>query len=155
MTLDNETQQDLHLIYTTSVEDIRFAKKQQWQMVYYALILMGAIFYLKLHLQLDSFWILILRIAIFMIAAIAIYMIIKIDHDLVGYRFTMTQVRGCLSQEFIAIRKIAPNYLKDKFYIKGIPIPIPPYKMSYSLAQMATIAATAIILISIPSMLKP
>ena len=45
--LDPELKEDARTIYANLTEDIRFTKRQQWLVVYYCLILLGAILYLR------------------------------------------------------------------------------------------------------------
>ena len=42
-------QQDIHLAYNALIEDIRFAKAQQWKITYYAFLVLGSVAYFSKH----------------------------------------------------------------------------------------------------------
>ena len=98
--INDETRQDLHLIYTTSIGDIRFAKQQQWRLTYYALLLIIGIFYLRSSNELHLFWHIVLVLITLVIAISAVLLIIEIEKDLHGYRSTMIKIENALSNEF-------------------------------------------------------
>ena len=109
--LDDKIQKDLHLIYSVSIDDIRFAKQQQWRMTYYALLLMAGIFYIRTNNQFPLIWHIILIIITVLIAGFAVVFIIEIENDIVGYRHRIVQTRKGLSDEFIRTIKIHKDYL--------------------------------------------
>ena len=110
--INDETRQDLHLSYTTSVEDIRFAKQQQWRLTYYALLLMIGIFYLRSNNELDLIWHIALALITVGIAVSAVLLIIEIEKDLHGYRSKMIKIENALSSEFKKINPADKDKLK-------------------------------------------
>ena len=135
MALNEKTQKDLHLVFTTSVEDIRFAKKQQWQLTYYALILMAAITYFRLERHFSPCWSKVLIIAI---ASATFILIVNMEYTIVRtYRPRLADTRCHLSEEFKDIWKREDSYLE--WY----------YKIWYFLVLTGTIAIAASLLLSI------
>lgn len=156
MTLNNETQEDLRLTYSISVDDIRFAKRQQWQITYYALILLAGIFYLMTFHQISFWWEFILRVLMGVIAFSAIVFIIRIENDMVGYRSRMLQAQRCLSAEFKKLHPKPRNYTNVWFTVweigiskwkKKITINISVYKWEFLLIQIATVYLAAFTLL--------
>jgi len=148
---DDQTQKDLHLIYAISVEDIKFAKQQQWRITYYTLILMASIFYLRTYYQLHYFCDIFLLIATPLIAFVALYILIKIESDMLNYRSKIVQVNDSLSDEFININQISKKYLKTCNIFN---ISIPLHKCEFLLIQIITISIAAILLSIIAPTIK-
>ena len=139
---------DLHLIYTTSIGDIRFAKQQQWRLTYYALLLIIGVFYLRSSDELHLFWHIFLALITLVIAISAVLLIIEIEKDLYGYRSKMIKIENALSGEFKKINPADKDKLKYKqFEIRKWILTIPCYKYEYLLIQTVAILATAVILI--------
>ncbi len=146
---NNQTQKDLHLIYSISVEDIKFAKLQQWRITYYTFMLVGGIFYLRRyhHIYIDF----IFHLAALVVPLAAIWFLVMIERNILEYRFKLVKVRGCLSDEFMCINPIDKNYLKT---ISPFKIKIPLYNYQYLLIQIITIYFAGILLCIIPPILK-
>ena len=133
--MDLETQKDLHLLYTTSVDDIRFTKKQQWQYTYYALMLMAGIAYLMKTYP--GFYFL-GDIFIGAIAIPTILLIDKAENDIVTkYRPRIKATHKRLSNTFQRIVKL------HKKYTERI------YGIGYFLVLFFTVLGTALLLIFI------
>jgi len=152
--MNEEVQKDLHLVYTTSVGDIKFAKLQQWRITYYALVLMIGIFYLIKHYSLHLTWIFVLQLVIPILALSAVSFLIKIENDIFKYRSKMVQTGERLSNEFKKINPVDENYLKRKRVniintIWKFSILIPLYKTEYLHIQMGTISIVGFLLLLI------
>jgi hypothetical protein len=139
MVVDEKTQKDLHLIYTASIEDIKFAKRQQWQLTYYALISMGALMYLKTRYHLPFCWgDALINVLIIIIAIFAIFLLWKMENDIRRYRGRIRQARILLSDQFKNIIELDANYLKAS------------YKIGYLLIMSTTLAVAAFLLALVP-----
>lgn len=131
---DEKTQKDLHLIYSTTVEDIRFAKRQQWQITYYALILMAAIYYFMGKYQVFP----LSKILISIVGFVTIVLLCRIEKDIHSrYRPRIDAVRNKLSHDFQSIILIEQDYLKSK------------YKFGYLFIMCMTVLLFSVLLIVI------
>ncbi len=141
MALDK--QKDLHLIYTSSVEDIRFAKSQQWRLTYYALILMVALMYLKTKYPLCFSWDdVLINSLIPLIAGVAITFLWKMEGDIRRYRGRIKGVRAFLTGPFKNIIKLEANYLE-----RG-------YKSGYVAIMSGTLVGAALLLMFVPPSIR-
>lgn len=146
---DDITQKDLHLIFTTSVEDIKFAKLQQWRITYYAMLLMAGIFYIRTYYQLHCFWHICLIIFILVLAFIALMLLYKIEKDILKYRTRIKEIQGNLSQNIQGIYDLDKNYVKIGSVLK-----ISKYQRGFYYIQSFTILIAAFIFSFIPPILK-
>lgn len=111
MTTNDQTQEDLHLVFQTSLDDIRFAKRQQWRITYYSIILMGTIEYFsqKFNLFLFSYSISSSTI-IFLIMTAAVLAFIKCESDISKYRDRLSGARKMLSTDFKDIYRLEETH---------------------------------------------
>ena len=122
MALDDQTHKDLHLIFKSDIDNIRFAKKQQWRITYYALILMVGIKYLAQKYKLFLFSKNISSsVIIWLIAIAALVAFGKCEWDIcTNYRKRLRETRQRLSSEFKKVyqpKKIYGSWLYDLLWI--------------------------------------
>jgi len=157
-TTNDRTRQDLHLLYTTSVGDIRFAKQQQWRFTYYALLLMTGIFYLRSNTELHLCWHIALAATTLLIAVFAVWVIIRIEDDLLRYRSKMIEVENRLPNIFGNLSKTKEMEEKKRKILwecKTLKIKILRYKCEYLLIQISAIFVAAFFLVVIPFLDAP
>jgi hypothetical protein len=123
-----DVQKDLHLIYSISIEDIRFAKKQQWQISFYALALMVGLAFLQGTSTLP-YWLTdiplfknIFNVLISAVALAGILLLLGIERDIRKYRTRVQQVRNKLSPQAQEILKLERGYtlLLYKWYYAAL-----------------------------------
>jgi hypothetical protein len=80
--------------HQTLIEDIKFAKSQQWRLAYYVLLLQGAIIGLSKTLPTHNVTIIILSMATLFIAIFGTYFLLKFQNDMTRYRSNIKKVRS-------------------------------------------------------------
>ena len=129
-------QNDLHLLYTNTVEDIKFAKTQMWQITFFAISLMLALAFLRNSFNsIDVGFVFVIGI----IALFAIVLIIKIQRDIhKKYRTKITEIQNISS----VITNVFPVIFGDEIrkYKKW------HYDISYWLILIASILAVAVLI---------
>ena len=140
--LNGKDPEDYRLIYSISVDDIRFAKQQQWRITYYTLIIMSGIYYIRSHYILSCFWEIFLPICTSVACISAVVILGFIEKDIRRYRSRLLQVRASLTNEFMSIVKLDKKYLTKS------------YKPGYLLIQRVSILVSAYLFIFMPSNLS-
>lgn len=79
--------------YKILIEDIKYAKTQQWRLAYYTLVLLGAIVALSQYLNPKLPATIVLFIAALLIAIFGTYYLRKFQKDLRRYRTNVSRIR--------------------------------------------------------------
>lgn len=108
---------DLHLLYSELAQDIKFIKKQQWQVTYYALLLMAPPTYFKSQSLLSTClyqWI------IWCIGIVAVTLLLWMERDTHIKRTKLWHTGRQLSEQFQNTLKIAPQARLSWYVIYAI-----------------------------------
>ena len=104
---------DLHLLYSELTQDIKFIKKQQWQVTYYAVMLMAPPTYFKSKCLLS---ICLYRGIIWGIGIVALALLLWMANDAHIKRIKLWHTGRQLSEEFQRILDIKPQAPKRPYY---------------------------------------
>jgi len=79
--------------YRILVDDIRFAKQQQWRLTYYTLLLLAAIIAISRHLEPELSATIVLFIIALALATAGTYYLERFQKDLIRYRSDVAKIR--------------------------------------------------------------
>ena len=103
--------------YSILIEDIRYAKNQQWRLCYYVLLLLGAVIGLSRVLGQSPQVRIILFIASVTLAVAGTHYLLKFQEDLRRYRETIRDVRSKFPKDLQELVRYKPAEEDSTYYI--------------------------------------
>jgi hypothetical protein len=94
--------------YQLLIEDVRYAKSQQWRLCYYILLLLGAVFGLSRVFGQKSEIIIVLFIISVILAIAGTHFLLKFQRDLKRYRENIKNVRDKFPEDLQKIVRYKP-----------------------------------------------
>jgi hypothetical protein len=104
--------------YQILIDDVKYAKSQQWQVSYYVMILLAAIIGLSKVLPQKIAVKIVLFIAAFLLATIGTYILLRFQKDLRRYRENIAKIRNVFPDDLKEIATYKPA--EDKSYYVNI-----------------------------------
>ena len=103
--------------YHILIEDVRYAKSQQWRLCYYILLLLVAVFALSRTLGQKTEVSIVLFITAILLAIAGTYFLFKFQKDLRRYRENIKNVRNKFPKDLQEIVRYKPAEEASTYYI--------------------------------------
>ena len=100
---DDKKDKELRLLYSLTIDDIRYAKRLQWNLVYYSLLTLGGILaiykYISSSLEVSHLMKIILLLISITVSSLGIIYIGNLQKSLAKYRERLISIRSYFSTE--------------------------------------------------------